>query len=147
MIADEKIISIAKRLLEKSRSNEVNWQQAYLVGGLPTFRVTRHPDGFYVGFAESKVGIRRLSPQTEPDFIEISIYRSDNTLVKSLWVQEDCPHWPIASGLYDEAERFVTGWDKVLSDLEDSLRREGKIGLQPSASTTSPSDTDQEIPY
>src|SRR4051812_15925569 len=121
MIADEKIIPIIRQLLAKSRSNEVHWEEHLGEEG--------DPAGFHVKFPRSSIVVDFITPETEQDYIEIRIYKDANILIKRISFYDDDPEWQTAFDLYGEAERYVTGWDKVLSDLENSVNKEGKIGL------------------
>jgi len=37
--------------------------------------------------------------------------------------------WKLLEGLWREAERLATGWDKVIEDVERGINAKGPIGL------------------
>jgi hypothetical protein len=39
--------------------------------------------------------------------------------------------WHLLNGLYEEVHLAVTGWDKVLNDVERALTGKGPIGVTP----------------
>jgi hypothetical protein len=134
MIPQDKIREIVKRLLEKSRSNQVNWQRE------PSRKMN---DGttieeLVVRFPESSIAVRYWSPPTEPDYISIHVLNKGGVKVETIYYGDNDEDWPLASDLFREAERFVLGWDKVLTDIESAIGREGPIGLPPERTSKDP---------
>lgn len=116
MIPDEKILSICERLLAKSRANRVNW----LRSGENRYGVRLPSGGVDVGF---------YSPQAEPDEVFVSVTNPEGQVVGSWSIsQDDDERWSTFFALYRDAERCVTGWDKVLNGIEAALGTDETIG-------------------
>ncbi|MEX2187346.1 MAG: hypothetical protein WD875_11145 [Pirellulales bacterium] len=125
MIPQEKIREICERLLAKSRTNRVNWLQY-------------GENGYGVRFSAGGIEIGFYSPPTEPDEIRVSVTNPDGRTVGQWLVsQDDDEQWPLFWGLYQDAERCVSGWDQVLNGIEAAIGSEGTIGInEPIASDT-----------
>jgi hypothetical protein len=127
MITEKKLVDIVEKLLAKAKADQVHWQRE-------SFRGIDEDDelhAFSVQFKESKLYIQYDSPPTEPDEIEIGIENNNGDTLKRVAVQEDekDTEWRLFLGLYQEAERSVLGSDRVLSEIEEELQKEGSIGL------------------
>ena len=123
----DKMSGILRRLLERTRADEVNWQQV------------RHPEWgsvFLVRFPRSNLYLNYFSPPAEPDEINAIVTRTDGTVVRSWKASEGDDDWNLASSLYSEAERVVTGWDQVLTEIETAVSGTGKVGLPPAETTS-----------
>ena len=131
MIPDSKYRDIAKALLEKSRRDEVIWK--------PESEVAQ--DSFRVMLPESRIEIAFVSPAAELDYIVLTLHRSNGDQVGRWKVEEDSEDWTLVKALYEEAGRFVFGWDKVLSDIEKALAAKGPIGTAPRPSQRPPTVT------
>ena len=122
MISNEKLMDIVAKLLEKAKADEVRWQQEHDDEELTTFSVQ---------FKKSRLYVQFSSPATEPDEIEIGIENSEGKPIKRVAVEEDEDNstWRLFFDLYQEAERSVLGSDRVLSEIEEELQKEGAVGL------------------
>jgi len=85
------------------------------------------------------LAIRYAVPRAEPDRISLDLLSGDGVTVES-WNAEEPDEdaeivpdgdWSCLYGLYSEVHRFVTGWDKVMDDVEKSLTTPGPIGREP----------------
>lgn len=113
MIPEQKYVDIAKGLLEKTKMNQVPWKKQSRVA-------------FDVKLPQSEISIVYGNPPTEPDFIRLLLIGQNGYAVGEWLVQEGEDNWPLAWELYCEASRYVTGWDKVLQDVEQFLASEVK---------------------
>lgn len=120
MIPDSKLKDILEALLNRSRRNQVNWQP-------------REKGTYSVRFPDSELILRYRSPPTEPDYLEVLVVTMRGSVAAEQGIGETHSLWPLVQEVYAEAERCVTGWDKVLSGIETALRAEGTVGLPPSA--------------
>jgi hypothetical protein len=120
MISTQKLIDIVTKLLEKARADQVHW--------LPD---EVDEEAYAVLFKESRLYVRYNSEPTELDEVEIGIENGVGETVARLAVQEDDndPVWNLFFSLYQEAERTVTGSDRILNEIEEELQKEGAIGL------------------
>lgn len=106
MIPAEKYPEIAKGLLDKTRQGKVEWRA--MEGG-----------AFGVTLPRSTIIVGLKSSDTAPDrFFLLLIRQSDARPAGSWNVEEGDEHWDLATALYSEVSRRVTGWDKVLEDVE-----------------------------
>ena len=135
MIPNEKYREIASQLLAKSRANEVNWQAGS----------SKPSPSYDVRLPESVIRVAQISPSTEPDYVRVSLCKPNGQPVDHWIVEEGDPDWELAYSLYTEAHRCVTGWDRVLTDVEKSLTEEGVIGLPVGA--TGNGSQEREIPF
>jgi hypothetical protein len=121
MISAKQLTDIVAKLLVKAKAGEVRWQDESI----------DETKTFTVQFKQSKLYVQYSSPPTELDEIEIGIENSEGDTLKRLVVEEDenDPNWLLFFDLYQEAERTVTGSDRVLSEIEEELQKEGAIGL------------------
>jgi hypothetical protein len=130
MITDKKLMEIIEKLLAKAKSDQVHWQgeASKYVGHQEADQLR-----FVVHFKESKLYIQYSSPPTEPDEIEIGIENNDGDTLKTISAYEDDENenerWRLFLDLYQEAERSVLGSDRVLSEIEQELQKDGAIGL------------------
>lgn len=120
MIPSDKLIGILQRLLDKSRSNQVNWQPGTEGGQF---------SAFFVKLPRTTIRVSSYSPETEPDYYCVLIENERGDVVGSYTAYENDDEWILLHDLYSEAERYVTGWDHVLHDLELEISKEGPIGL------------------
>lgn len=113
MIPQEKLRDIATKLLEKSRAAKVNW--------------LADPD-FHVDFPSSRVVIRWVASVTDEDSLEFSVQDNRGRPLGVLEAYDGSDQWPLLKDLQMAAEKCVTGWDRVLVEIESNLDTEGIIG-------------------
>jgi hypothetical protein len=82
--------------------------------------------------------VRYWSPPTEPDYISLNVRNKGGVKVETINYNDDDEDWPLVSDLFREAQRFVLGTDKILTDIERAIEREGPIGLPPERTSTDP---------
>jgi hypothetical protein len=140
MIPTDKFLEIARGLLEKTKQEKAKWtaklpleQLAATSTAMIKLPSTARKDigppqfGEYVlKLPNSMLELEFVSPSTEPDRI-ILRFRNSTGLEVGRWeVEEESPDWSLAAELYDQVERCVTGWDKVLQDVEVFLAGDAK---------------------
>lgn len=118
MIPSSKVRDILKRLLERSKADEVRWLACDDQGR-----------GFAVQFPHSRLSISLNSPPTEPDFYDITFWNENGQEASRLVIEEGDELWPLALEAFNEASRYVTGWDKVLNDVEAAINSKQPVGL------------------
>lgn len=129
MIPNEKYREIASHLLERSRAEKVNWQRPR--------RVHDANGGYEVRLPESMIRVLFYSPRTQPDYVRISLCKPNGEAVGDWLVEAGDEDWELAHNLFSEAHRLVSGWDRVLNDIEKSISTEGVIGLPVGEATQS----------
>jgi len=120
MFSDLKAREILVRLLEKTRANQVNWLSD------PD---ASHSDGsrsFYVSLPQSFVVVTQ---RPDHESYEVTFSNKEDVVVKQMILGQDHPDWDTIQSLFDEANRIVLGWDRVLEDLEKAVSSQEKIGL------------------
>jgi hypothetical protein len=132
MIPDAKLQEVLKELWNRSKKDEVRW--------LPyDGRITPHGSRtsgshFFLKLPNSTVSISYVSPTSDSDFYDLTIRNSDGQLVAGKTVEVDDLHavqsgWrDILAGLFSEAFRHVTGWDKVIEELETAVKSKAPVG-------------------
>lgn len=134
MISDEKLRHVLNTLLKRSQEDEVAWTSEFgQAKGTKTYAVV---------LPKSQIWIGLLSPPHESDFIAVRVMDAQGEISKEWQVREDETDWDLFSGLWSEADRCVTGWDKILDDIESSLEQPGRIG-RPATSVQSASPLPQ----
>jgi hypothetical protein len=120
MITDDDLRAIALKLLTRSRLREVEWKMDYeaMAGG----------DFLEVHLPKSIIRLMFRSPRTEPDFVLLQLCNEKGNWVAQLKAEEGDEDWKLLRELYDQANRYVTGWDEVLGDVQQALQQPGKIG-------------------
>ena len=111
------------QLLERSRSNEVNWINAGEQGNDWT--------EFHVLLPSSKLEIGYKSPSAAEDQVAVWLRNADGTIIFSQIMTDSNPDFGLVKSLYDDAERRLTRADEVLNDLVTQLSKAGTIGNLP----------------
>jgi hypothetical protein len=130
MIPNKRYFSIAASLLTKTREGKIKW---VLDPGSQGSKQDRwQPDNYrprnnyFFQLPNSKVELRFESPSTEVDRI-ILAFRNPTGLEVGRWTAEEgLDEWTLASELYEEVDRQVSGWDKVLKDVETFLANDSR---------------------
>ena len=117
MIPEDRFLDIAKGLFEKTKQGKVNWKlppPGHL--GLPA-----PANAYMVQLPNALITLMYCSPRTEPDFVML-IFQGPKGPVGSWKVEEGSEHWRLANSLYSDVTRYVTGWDKVLEEVEQFIK-------------------------
>lgn len=142
MIPQDKLRKVAERLFEKSRKNQVLW---------------RHygDDCFKVVVGQGAVTVEYFSPPTDPDYVSLQVFGPGTNVPVGEWIAakpagedntaESVAGWTLLLSLFNEAKRIVTGWDAVLTDIENALSSDDVVGDEPPRSSAEPSEDD--IPF
>jgi hypothetical protein len=98
--------------------------------------VSEIPEKSYVVIlTQARIVVRYVVPRVEADFVDLQLQNSDGLIVDSWTIEEpvyDSEHqppeqvdldgyWRLLHNLYVEVHRYVTGWDKVVNDVEKAL--------------------------
>ncbi|MCI0702710.1 MAG: hypothetical protein L0241_16645 [Planctomycetia bacterium] len=133
LLTEPKLREWAPTLLKKTKVGQVTWVKG---------NSTRTESSYEVILPESRIVLSYVSPPAEADYIQLQLQDSKGLSAGS-WVVEEpewefvdqddeaaakVPDWKLLSGLFEEVHRYVTGWDKVLSDVEKALTSQGPIG-------------------
>jgi hypothetical protein len=111
MIPKDKFPEIARGLLEKTRQRKAAWEEN-----------TSSRGGHVLKLKDSIIWINYFSPPTEPDYIMLVFMNKEGRDVGSWTVTEGEDHWDLVSELYGQIEKTITGWDRVLEDIEAFLK-------------------------
>jgi hypothetical protein len=116
MIPEAKYSEMILGLLKKTREGTARWEE------------TDEPKGaFLLKLPRSIIILVYRSPRTEPDCILFTLFNHDGRLVgERLIEEEESKDWGMAKELYLEVTHQVTGWDKVLADIEEFISAEKK---------------------
>ena len=105
MIPESKFVEIAKGLFRKTRQGKVRWEQ--------------YSNGSYIArLPGSAVIVRQYTSASSPTYISLDVRGPSGTSVGLWQVFEGEDNWQHAAELHSEIERGMTGWDKVLEDIE-----------------------------
>jgi hypothetical protein len=120
MNLEAKLLELATRLLARSRKNEVKWDRMRIEGEGGDTLINR------VVFPTSEFQIWYVSRRTEEDVIFASIdKRGGGEIVRvAAFADSDSPNWKLLSELYEESNRCIIGWDKVLNEIDEELKKE-----------------------
>jgi hypothetical protein len=135
LLAEPKLREIARTLLQKTKAGQVNWT--------PGTR-TRNETSYELLLPASRVVLSYISPIAGSDFIQLQLQDTKGMTAGSWSVEEPdweyleraddpdadaiVPDWKLLAELFEAVHRYVTGWDKVLSDVEAALASQGPIG-------------------
>jgi hypothetical protein len=117
MIPTDKLVSIAEKLLAKSRANQAAWG------------IFKGKDqGFLLTLPGALLVVQRFRPASEPDYMEMWVANEEGHRVGEWIAEEPSDNYQLLLSLYNEAERITTGWDHVLEKIETALDIEGTVG-------------------
>lgn len=131
----EKVRGIAKDLLSRTKAGQANWVRKETSSDVPQTR-------YELVLPSSRVAVTYTIPRARPDVVSLQFINPSGITIDSWAVEEpdyDPEHepieqadpdgdWRLLSGLFSEVHRHVTGWDKVISDIEKALASQGPIG-------------------
>jgi hypothetical protein len=132
MIPDDKLIQLLSQLLVRSRKDEVHWGVDPLPPKFPGSSMS-----FRVDVGTSAISIHFVRPPSDADFFLVRISNTAGFVVATKRVPVDAEGenekmWlTLLQELYCEAERLATGWDKVLSELEQAVTSPSPVGDVP----------------
>lgn len=124
MITDEKFREILRKLIAKSRANEVLWIATPQVGNAAC--VHFHP--------HMEIQVIMMLPDGAPDWGIVEL-RIDDCLAGKLTGEDDDPTYEIIKELHSDAVRCLHGFDERLIELSKLLDSMGKIGFDPTEAT------------
>lgn len=107
---------------------------------------------YAVVLPQSRIILTYSIPRADSDFVTLQLQNADGVAVDS-WVMSepnfDPEHegieevdpegdWRLLHGLFLEVHRHITGWDKVVNDVEKALTINGPIGTRPTNTPITP---------
>lgn len=135
MIEIEKMRTIAKRLLEKTKSRQINW-------------IPQLPEelGCVLLLDKSILTLRNIKPKAAADSIQLTLagldseVRAGSIAIFESIVGDNIPEdqfdsvqeredSELLSELYSEATKVAYKWDEVIADIDGALARPGRVGL------------------
>ena len=148
MIEIDRVRSIAKRLLEKTRSGLVNWSANHddatgkgcvLLLNNSTVELTYRDDTAEAPTIRMDIiNSARDKSSTPAALATLSAYDSTLQLNEPITDPQDASDSVLLIELYREATRVVYEWDVVLADIDDALSQPGRIGLAEPVKKPSP---------
>lgn len=119
---ENQLRSLAEGLLKKTKAGQVNW--------------VRNSDeaSYEVLLPQSRIRTWYTAPRAAPDTISLGFYNPKAELIGVLSANKPDPgdvpeaDWPLLESLYAEVHRTVSGWDKVLAEVESAIASPGAIG-------------------
>jgi len=123
MIEVDKIKEIGERLLEKSKSGNVNWKRGdNFTDDYQTFAVEESSLRIMLSFA---------SPRAADDYFNFRIHYRNNCIGSITATENELPAlWLLLHSLHEDARRVVTGWDVGLAELEKALDEDRPLGRE-----------------
>ena len=130
MIPDKRLRQIATALATKTKTGQVKWTTREFLPQVTSYQVV---------LPGARVVVTYTTPRAEPDFITLDLQNPSKVSVGSwtavkpdeqdeLNATSELDEWQILYALFAEAHRVVTGWDKVVSDIETALAGQEPIG-------------------
>src|SRR5208282_5360441 len=97
-----------------------HWQEKVIRGG---------EISHFVQFPNAEFRLEYYQSNTEADTIVATLRRSDGVEVARIHAAQDGPEkdWATFYDLYNESNRYITGWDKVIAEIDAELKQQGKI--------------------
>ncbi|WP_162670267.1 hypothetical protein [Gemmata massiliana] len=96
---------------------------------------------------QSRVVLTYTIPRAESDYLSFQLQNANSIPVDTWsvtepdWGTPEDPNdpdevdpdgdWKLLNTLFQEVQRHVTGWDKVVNDIEQALSAQGPIGRTP----------------
>jgi hypothetical protein len=131
----EQLRRIAQSLLAKTKAGQANWGRKVTHSDVPE-------TSYELVLPQSRIVLTYTRPRARPDVVKLQFANADGATVDSWVVEEpdyDPEHesieqadpdgsWRLLSELFSEVHRTVTGWDKVIHDVETALASQGPIG-------------------
>ncbi len=129
---------MVRDLLEKTKAGQVNWIRNPAKSQIPE-------TSYAVILLQSRIVLTYTIPRAAPDCISLELQNEEGVAVDS-WVLEepdfDPEHedldaadpdgdWRLLYGLFSEVHRRMTGWDKVVSEVEKAISESSPIGNRP----------------
>jgi hypothetical protein len=143
-IQAEQLRRIVEHLLAKTKAGQAHWSRKATDGEIPE-------TSYELVLPQSRIVITYTRPRARPDFVNLQFINPDGILVDA-WKVEEPDYdpdvepieqadpdgsWRLVSNLFFEIHRTVTGWDKVIRDVEAALASPGPIGRLANPETTS----------
>lgn len=119
MLTDKKFTEMLKKLLEKSRMDQVTWRTAY-------------SGGYEVAFsADTVIDVQLSTPHSDLDWGIAKLIVNGNDIIRLEATDNDTESdtFELIRDLYVEAHRSVVGWDKALDQIEKELNSDKRVGL------------------
>ena len=118
--SENRLVSIAKQLLARSKSGIVHWQT-----------VDGEPANYYVHFGdETSFGVCLQSSEVDPTLATVFIKVRSKYPIR-LRAKEGQPHYELFKEVFDEAHRAATRWDRALDFIQFRLESGDQIGDPP----------------
>ena len=140
MNTTDRMRDVARRLLVKTKSRQVNW----IPHDLEFMGCTLYLD-------KSHMTLRHLKPKALSDTIRIDLYRQDDndryppaaasfeayvftegSVVEDYDDEQQFNDSLLPTELYNEATKVAYHWDEILDDIDNALAQPGRVGLSQS---------------
>src|SRR5437016_1594160 len=118
MIPSEKMVQLAKGLLEKTRKHEASWRP----DALYDFSYVLQLPGSHIRIALQQ------NPEVPNKAVTFTVSDANDVAVGTLEGRNDQPVGQVLHELFDQASKVATKWDKVLEEVQTALNSKGPIG-------------------
>ena len=153
MTMTEQLREVAKRLLAKTKSGQVNWRPH-----------DTKPSGASLFLDNSSIHVSYISPKAEADIISLDLLRHDlmdgpeSSATLRAYVDDpeadtrgsttqDIEDSLLLTELYTEATKAAYKWDDLFADIDQALAQPGLIGVaEDSTAITSTKKLSQQEP-
>lgn len=114
--------TLLKKLYQKTIENKVFWRAL-------EYGYSFDYKAFRVEFANgSNVTLVYMAPGRGPDIVEAN-YQVKDRVLERLFTEDGSEEFDFLWELILEAERCVTGWDKLLEESVEELDADGMVGV------------------
>lgn len=114
MIPSDKMREIVTALKKQTAASKITWGEVSLKTTLGARFQCNFP-------SSSTIVLSYFTPEVEENYLSLRIVNENNQPVGALQATKRQEDWGLLEELYGIVERQVTGWDKVLKDLQDRL--------------------------
>ena len=126
MIPENQLKPILEELLARSRQDKVRWATE----SLPTPTVLESAEaGYSVNISGIRLALLRNTSIIGPDRFVLIVTDDGGRQIHHNSIYDGDDAYPFYEELFAEANRRVTGWDKVLGTLKRSLESGEVIGV------------------
>lgn len=118
MIPTHEVRNTLQHIHDATTRQKIKWTKIQVsVEGYRTLR-----DALVAEFPNSIVQLLFLQPTADPDYFRVEFMNKEGETVARWDVDAEDEDFKAVKDLYMEAYRIATGWDKILADINQSLK-------------------------
>ena len=124
MTINPKIHQFLEQLLEQSKANKVDWNLTHKQDVLLEEKC--YQANF---FNKTKVELIRSSSNSFLDYVKATLTHEDRPAYEIVIEDESQTEFALLTTLYQEAERYVTGWDQAIEEIERTFAADHEVSF------------------